>query len=79
LFAAIAFYIKLCSDDLFNGPYIVISDMPFIGPGMYRNAIGAKPLGIYSRFYYIRVITTAAIAQRGKFVDVYTKLCHAQN
>jgi CDP-diacylglycerol pyrophosphatase len=46
---------------------------------MYCNAIGAKPLGIYSRFYYIRVITTAAIAQRGKFVDVYTKLCHAQN
>jgi hypothetical protein len=45
---------------------------------MHGYAISAKPLGIDGCFYYIGIITTAAVAQRGKFVDVYTQLCHTQ-
>src|SRR5436190_2002011 len=42
LLAAIAFNIKFCGDYFFYLPYIVVTDMPFIWPGMYGYTVCPK-------------------------------------
>jgi hypothetical protein len=76
LLSAVAFYIKLGTNDGFNGSYIGITNMSLIGAGMYRYAIGAKGLHVYGGLHHIRVAASTAVAQGGYFVDVHRKFGH---
>jgi hypothetical protein len=46
LFSRVAFDIEFGGDDLFNFTHILITDMSFIRPRMYRYAICAKSLRV---------------------------------
>jgi hypothetical protein len=76
LFLGIPFDIEFGCDDLFDGIDVCVADMAFVRPGVDGDAVGAKGLGVCRRLHYIRVITSAAIAQGRKFVDIYGKLSH---
>jgi hypothetical protein len=69
--ARVAFNIQFRGHHIFQLLRVGIAYMPFIGPGVYRYAIGAKFFAINGCFYHIGHIAAPCIAQGGKLVYVH--------
>jgi hypothetical protein len=50
--------------------------MTFVGSGVDGDAVGAIELGVYGCFEDVGVVTAAAVAEGGEFIDVDGELCH---
>lgn len=62
--------IELGGDPSAQPPDVRIGDVPCIGTGVHRNAVGAPALNARGCFEGTRPVTTAGIAQGGDLVDV---------
>src|SRR6516225_398151 len=75
-FLAIAFYIELRRNDLLYIIHILIPDMSFVRTGMNGHPVCAKLLGIRGCLDDVGIVTSAAVAQRRKLVDIDREFGH---
>ena len=72
----VALYIELGSEIRFEYVDIGVSDMSFVGAGVYRDTVGSETLAVESYLQYIRYITATCIAECGYFVYIYAQTNH---
>src|SRR5450631_1112803 len=76
LLLAIAFNIEFCGNDFFYFEYVPVSDMSFVRSRMDCDPISAKTLCVNSCLHYIGIVSTPAVPDGRKLIDVNRKFCH---
>ena len=72
----ISFYVEFRREQWTDGPYVAVTYVALVRPGMHRDALGAEFLAVEGRQSYVRHVAAARIAEGGYLINIDAEFGH---